>query len=150
MQKLVDLRHHHEFVPQYVALRNRHAGLLLTAPVTVDETTEWLRHERVEVRCLIADNIVMGAVVLYLDRDGEIAIFVREQGRGTGSSLLQAIEETAMNAGLASVWAWVLADNNAAQRLFTKNGYRLEERSERRCNNETRQGLVFRKRFIAT
>lgn len=147
MQKLIDLRQHQELLPQYVELRNRHASLLLAGAVTVDETTEWLRRERVDVRCLVADTVLMGAVVLYLKRDGEVAIFVREQGGGAGRSLLQAIEKTARNAGLKRIWAWVLVDNNSAHKLFTKNGYLLEERTERKYNNKIWQGLVFRKQL---
>jgi GNAT superfamily N-acetyltransferase len=141
----VDLRKHESFIPQYVDLRNTYKDLLLTTPVTITETKEWLLNKDVEVRCLVKNNILIGAAILYLNKKGEIAFFVKEQKGGIGSQLLDIIEKVARERSLDSVWAWVLSSNVDAQKVFIKNGFFLEKEGKKKYNNKTLKGIVFRK-----
>ena len=143
--KIVDLKKDKSFVSQYVDLRNTHIELLLTTPVTIPETIEWLLNKNIEVRCLIQNNILIGVAILYLNKRGEIAFFVKEQKKGVGSQLLNIIEEVARERTLDSVWAWVLSSNVNAQRAFIKNEYFLVRKGKRKYNNKTLRGFVFRK-----
>lgn len=143
--KTVDLRKDEFFISQYVDLRNTYMEFLLTTPVTITETKEWLLTKDVEVRCLVQNNILIGAAILYLNKRGEIAFFVKKQKRGIGSRLLEIIEEVAREKTLGSVWAWVLLSNVNAQKAFIKNGYFLEKEGKKKYHNKTLKGFVFRK-----
>lgn len=147
--EVIDLKKEEYLIPQYVDLRNSYIDLLLSHPVTPTETKEWLTHEDVEVRCLVENGVLLGVAILYLNRRGEIAFFVREQNKGLGSKLLNIIETVAMERGLNAVWAWVLNHNEIAQKVFEKSGYMKEETTERKVyNQKDYQGIVFRKALI--
>jgi hypothetical protein len=53
MEDVIDLRDHPGYVEQYMEQRNRYSDLLLTRPVSREETEEWLQREGVVVRCLV-------------------------------------------------------------------------------------------------
>jgi len=145
--KIIDLKKDEFFIPQYVELRNHYADLLLTNSVSVGETREWLAREDVEVRCLIEDNVLMGAAILYLNKKGEVAFFVKEPKKGIGVKLLKIIEEVAKGKKLNSLWAWVMSSNLAAQKTFIKNGYLLEGETEKRFKDKVFPGFVSRKKL---
>jgi predicted acetyltransferase len=146
--KIIDLKKNEFFIAQYVDLRNRYVELLLTNLISVPETKEWLACEDVEVRCLIQDNVLMGAAILYLNKKGEVAFFVKEPKKGIGTKLLKIIEEVAKGKKLNSLWAWVMSSNLAAQKTFIKNGYLLEGETEKRFRDKVFPGFVFRKRIV--
>lgn len=143
--KIIDLKKDESFIAQYVDLRNRYIELLLTNTVTVTETKEWLTNKDVEVRCVIEDNVLIGAVILYLKRKGEIAIFVKDQKRGIGTELLKVIEKVAKEKNLNSIWAWALKDNFIAQRVFEKNGFVKEGADEREYKEIIKHGIKYKK-----
>jgi N-acetylglutamate synthase-like GNAT family acetyltransferase len=147
MIKIINLRKEEFFIPRYVDLRNSYVDLLLTNPVTINETREWLLNENVEVRCLIDNNDLIGVAILYLNKRGEITLFIKYPGRGIGSKMIDIIEKVAKEKNLSSVWAWVLSNNLAAQKTFTKKGYLLEEEIEKKYKNNVHKGIVFRKKF---
>ena len=123
MSEIVDLRGAPELLEAYVALRNRHAELLLTEPVTAADTRRWLAEAPVQVRLLREGGRVLGAAVLYPERGGEVAVFVDEPGRGAGPTLLQAIEEASRGLGATEIRAVVRDDNARARRAFLKVGF---------------------------
>ncbi len=91
---------------------------------------------------------MLGVAILYIDKGGEIAFFVRDQNRGFGSRLLNAIEMAATGRGLKNVWAWVLDDNYIAQRVFEKSGYvRGKKASPKVYDKKQYRSVVFRKRL---
>lgn len=143
--KIIDFKKDESFIAQYVDLRNRYIELLLTNTVTVTETKEWLTNKDVEVRCVIEDNVLIGAVILYLKRKGEIAIFVKDQKRGIGTELLKVIGKVAKEKNLNSIWAWVLKDNFIAQRVFEKNGFVKEGANEREYKGIIKHGIKYKK-----
>lgn len=147
--RIIDLKETGEFIDQYVRLRNSYAKLLLTLPVNATETKEWIKKNNdIEIRGLVENNILLGVIILYLNRDGEIAFFAKEKQKGIGSKLLNIIEKVAKGKELNSVWAWVLSSNAGAQKTFIKNGYLLEKKTEKRYNNKNLEGFVFRKKLI--
>jgi GNAT superfamily N-acetyltransferase len=124
--RIVDLKREAEtgdLIRQYVDLRNSYANLLVTTQVSLTETQEWLVRADIEIRVIVEDGLLTGAVILYLNKDGEVTFFAREKSKGIGSRLLQVIESVAADKDLKSIWAWVLQDNRIAQRAFEKNGY---------------------------
>lgn len=143
--EIVNLKKDDYFIRQYVDLRNHYVDLLLTSIVNVDETKKWLKKPDIEVKGLIEKNVLLGAVILYLDKDGEIAFFTKNPGKGLGGKLLMIIEEVAREKKLKSVWAWVLQDNVAAQKAFKKKGYVMEKIVARKYNNKNKPGIIFRK-----
>jgi len=146
-ETVVDLKKGEGFIEEYVSLRNRYSGLLATKPVNVAETREWLRDNQVEVRVLVKDDIILGAVILYLNRDGEIAFFVKKPHQGTGIKLLKIIERVAKERNLKGVWAWVLNDNIPAQRIFEKNGFLKEGMAKKMHDGVMKEGIRYKKKL---
>jgi GNAT superfamily N-acetyltransferase len=145
IERIIDLKEEESFIDAYVSLRNRYCKLLLTKPVSVLEAREWVKSRYIEARGIVEDSILLGVVILYLNRKGEIAIFARHQNQGIGSKLLQIIERVANERKLKSVWAWVLFNNQSARRTFQKNGYTMEGQSSKLYEGEDKKGVIFRK-----
>lgn len=146
--RFINLKKEEAFIKQYVNLRNSYAENLLTSPVSMNETKAWLKRTDIEIRGFAEGNMLLGAVILYMNRGGEIAVFVRDSGKGIGSSLLNAIEKVAVEKKLTSIWAWTLTSNLKAQKVFAGSGYIMEGETGRRHNNKAVQGFVFRKKII--
>ena len=144
-EKIIDFKKHEDFIEQYVDLRNSYTELLLTAPVNISDTKEWLKRNDIEVRGILHDDILSGVVILYLNRSGEIAFFVKEKGQGVGSKLLKIAETVARERKLKSLWAWVLVGNFIAQRVFEKSGFLKEGISERQYKSIIKQGYTYKK-----
>lgn len=147
MLELLDLKEHEVFLPQYVALRNSYIELLLTDPVTVGETEQWIRSSDVEILIAVENGLLQGAVLLYMERSGEIAFFAREQCRGIGTKLLYLIETVARARGISEIWAWVREDNPIAQRVFEKIGYHFFGRIERSHRGNIVTGIKYTKKI---
>jgi len=145
--KVIDLKKDEKFLVQYVNLRNTYKELLLTPTVTIDETRKWLRNDNIEIWGLIENTILLGVIILYLDRNGEIAFFVKDQNKGTGSHLLSIIENIACKKNLHYIWAWVLSDNIPAYRAFEKNGFTKVKIVDREYNGIIRHGVEFKKKL---
>jgi len=149
-ERIIDLRQEETFIEEYVSLRNRYCELLLTQPVNTEQTKKWLHDGNVEVRGIVHDSDLRGIAILYLERQGEIAIFAETQHQGVGAKLLEVIEQVAREKGLDSVWAWVLSDNDAVHKTFKRNGYKRERESSRVYKNQSRRGILFRKNICET
>ena len=145
---IIDLKQETAFIEDYVSLRNRYRDLLLTTPVNVRDTRRWLRDSAIEAWGIAQGCNLLGAVVLYLGRNGEIAIFAEHQHQGLGTKLLKIIENVAKEKNVRRVWAWVLSDNVAAQRTFRKNGYTIEGESPRSYGNDKFRGILFEKEIL--
>ncbi len=143
--KIVNLIDTPRFMTEYVDLRNRYTKELLTAIVTVDETVAWLNGSNVHV--LIAENgdELLGAIILYLDKNGEIAIFTKYQGKQIASALLQNMKNVAKKIySLQSLWCWVANNNHASLRVFIKNDFVLFENTTRRYGNISIAGQMLK------
>ncbi len=140
--RIVDLKKEPDFLNQYVEMRNQYSEVLLTEPVEIAETEDWVRSEGIEIRGLARGRTLLGVAVLYLEKGGEITFFARHPNEGIGSRLLEAIESVARNRKVFKVWAWVLSENALARRAFMKNGYQLNAESERLYKHEPRTGFI--------
>jgi GNAT superfamily N-acetyltransferase len=144
-EKIIDLKEETYFIEQYVNLRNSYCNLLLTKPVTVAETREWLNKKDIEIRCIVCRNELLGAAILYIRKNGEIAFFARDRNKGIGSRLLNILEEVAREKGIKTMWAWVLCDNMIAQRVFDKNGFLMGQIIEKEYNDLLKPGIKYTK-----
>lgn len=144
---ILNLKEHPELIPQYVELRNRYCDLLLTHTVEIPETINWVRATATEVRVIAEENCVLGVVLLYIDRGGEVAFFVRQQNRGVGTLLLRTVDVIAHQKKLQQIWAWVRDDNLVAAKVFEKCGYYESGRKERRYKEQLISGIKFTKTF---
>jgi RimJ/RimL family protein N-acetyltransferase len=147
IEKIIDLKKEESFIEAYVSLRNLYSELLLTKPVSVVETREWLKSSHIEAMGIVQDSMLLGAVILYLNRKGEIAFFTKHQNQGIGTKLLKIVEQVAKEKNLKSVWAWVLFNNQSAQKTFQKNGYTIEGQLSRFYEGESKTGIIFRKKI---
>lgn len=145
---VIDLKKEGYFIEQYIQLRNNYTEVLLTSPVNISETKEWLKINDIEIRGLVQNEILLGAVILYIGRDGEIAFFVKDQNKGIGSKLLNIIKEVAMERDLESIWGWALKDNFIAQRVFEKNRFVREGIVEREYKGVIKKGIMYKKVLI--
>lgn len=141
---VIDLKQHQEFLEQYITLRNRYVGVLLTSPVTLAETQKWFANSHVEIWGIVEEQVLLGVALLYLDKGGEVAFFVREPNKGTGSQLLCIIKQIASDKRLPSIWAWVLHDNMSAQKAFEKNGFVRMGMSRREYQGVLKEGFEYR------
>jgi GNAT superfamily N-acetyltransferase len=143
--KIIDLKKDDEYISQYIELRNSYSHLLLTDIVKKEETVKWIKNSKTTILGTAKNNELLGVIILYLDRDNEIAIFTKEQKKGIGTLLLTEIEKTAKKNNINKLWAWVRKDNIPAQKLFEKNGYKLTKNSLRKYDNKDLNGFVFQK-----
>jgi len=141
--KIIDLKNNNNFLKQYIDLRNEHKNLLLSLPVTLAETKKWLKTTDIEVRGIVQNDILTGVVILYLEKNGEIAVFVRYPNRGLGTKLLSVIEKVAEQKGLFFVWAWISKDNLVSRHVFEKDGFIKSESGKKRYNNRYIEGNKF-------
>jgi len=143
--EIIDLKQRKDFLQEYVNLRNSYSELLLTNPVSIINTKEWIKKVDVEIRGVVKEHTLCGVVMLYLDKGGEVSFFVEKRGKGIGSKLLKIIEDVARKKGLKSIWAYVLQENIIARRVFEKNGYSKGKITERNYNGMFRKGIEYKK-----
>ena len=141
--KVVDLKKEDGLVKEYIALRNKYTDLLLTDPVSLKDTLEWLKKTDAQIRVLLKDNIVEGVVILYINREGEVAFFSRASNKGAGTQLLGIAEDVAKDLGMSSIWAFVLKTNTIAQHVFEKCGFKKEAEVVRKFNGEDKPGFRY-------
>jgi ribosomal protein S18 acetylase RimI-like enzyme len=139
--RTIDLKKDQDFIDQYIALRNAHAEILLTQPVSAPQTKAWLKQDDIDIRAAVCGSTLLGAAILYRARDGEVACFAKEPHKGIGSYVLKSIEQVARQAKLTHLRAWVLADNTHALRFFEKNGFERKSVSTRTYNEQVRNGI---------
>jgi hypothetical protein len=142
---VINLKDEGSFIAQYVELRNKYSEMLLTAPVNVEETKKWLENEDIEVIGVVKGEVLLGVAILYLHRADEIAFFVRTPNCGVGGYLLKVVERSARDKRIESIWAWVLDNNVAARKAFTKAGYTLEKEADKYFERKLKKGVIFRK-----
>lgn len=141
--KIVDLKKEEGLVKEYIALRNKYTDLLLTNPVNFKETLEWLKKTNTRVKVLVKDDVVEGVVILYPDRNGEVAFFSRSSNKGAGTRLLEIVEDEAKSLGMDSIWAFVLKTNAIAQHVFEKCGFKKEGEEVREFNGLDKPGFKY-------
>lgn len=142
---IIDLKEKESFLEQYIHLRNGYTELLLTSYVVISDTKEWLKRSDIEIKGIAQNGILLGVVILYLSKGGEIAFFVKDKNKGIGTKLLEIIEKVAKEKTLKSIWGWVLEDNIIAQRVFEKKGFVKEEITKREYNGIIKQGVKYKK-----
>jgi len=143
--RLINLKEEPDFIEQYIQLRNRNCDLLVTNPVNAAETREWLKREDIEIRGIVCGGVLVGVVILFLSRKGEIAFFSGMKRTGIGRKLRAIIEIAARERGLREVWAWVLSDNIIAQRTFLNKGYQNKGNLNKEHKGQIMTGFVFKK-----
>jgi GNAT superfamily N-acetyltransferase len=104
-------------------MRNRFVKELMTKPVTIAETKQWMNDDVGEIICMIEDGSLVGGVIIYEFTEA-IAIFC-EPGKGCGSRLLEYAERWAKEDGHDTLMAKVQPDNERSVRFFLKHGYAL-------------------------
>lgn len=148
MERVLNLKEHLDLLPQYVELRNSYCELLLTQPVGVAESIQWVQATTAEIRVIEEEKCVLGVVLLYLNRGGEVAFFVRQQNKGVGTKLLEIVDGVAMQAQLPLIWAWVREDNLAAAKVFEKCSYCVSAHEKRNYKGHLVRGIRYAK-FIS-
>jgi len=141
--RIVDLKKKKELLKQYIALRNKYTDLLLTKPVNLCDTQKWLKISEVEIKGLLKNKILVGVVILYLDRRGEVAVFSYKSNKGIGTLLLKTIEDAARSLNLDYIWAFVLKNNNIAKHVFEKCGFERESEEEKIFEGSIKSGFKY-------
>jgi N-acetylglutamate synthase-like GNAT family acetyltransferase len=140
---LCDLKDALYLTDQYVKLRNLWAKNLLTDDVNEKETLEWLHEKSVVVLVACEEDEVVGASILYLEKEGEIAIFVKYPMQGIATILLRSMKELARLYQLQYIWGWVEEENIASSTIFLKNGFNEMEKKSRQYKDMIVKGCVY-------
>lgn len=143
--RVVDLKKEERFLRQYVNLRNRYENYLLTLRADFSKTKEWLKETEIEIWGLAKGKILLGVVILYLNKNGEIAFFARYPNKGIGGRLLDVVERNSRKKKIPLIWAWVLKDNFVAQHVFEKKGFKKGCISNRSYKGLIKQGIRYTK-----
>ena len=118
-----------------LAAEQRQHGSRLAADANRTVATETIAHHVVTDGLLVARNEAIQGFVMFHPDDGAYTqteptgtithLYVRPAARddGIGSRLLAAAESKLAEAGVSTVSIEVLADNNAAKRLYDRHGY---------------------------
>lgn len=123
-QRTVDLKSKKtpvEIIEQYVELRNRYHNLLNSRKVSVEETIEWLSKGHTIIYGIVEGDMLLGVVIIYIDRDYELTFFSRTSGKGIGTVLLKLADEIAKEHKIEQLRAWTFCDNVPARKSFIKN-----------------------------
>ena len=148
MRNILDLKKNPDFLPQYVELRNSYCELLLTHPVILSETIQWLKWTTAEIHLIEEENCLLGVLLLYIDRNGEVALFTRKHNAGIGKNLLRVADNIALSFSLPSIWSWIRADNYKAVHVFEKSGYCFVKREDRIYDNKVISGIKYTKKLL--
>ena len=138
---IVNLRDEPQYICQYVDLRNANKELLLSGDVGVDETAWWLKESGAHVLIATENDELVGAVVVYLQKDAETAIFCKYKRRGIATALLNEAKKTVQTMYL---WAWVADENAASRGMFLKNGFYEAQKKLKPYTGGTVCGSVLR------
>ena len=139
----VDLRERIDLVNQYVELRNRYQNFLLTKRVTLEETCNWIKSANVKILICASEGKLLGAAIIYFDKDNEVSIFVDKKSQGIGSKLLHKIVISANEMKLEKIWSWVLTSNIVAQKTFEKNCFIKNKIRTRYHNGKKFEGIEY-------
>ena len=118
---MVNLCSAREHVKGYIDLRNRYTDELMTKPITVESTEEWLRSGGGLIHIAVECGSVVSAVIVHKRR--EVTIF--SDKAGVGNTLLAEAEAMAQELGFCDLWARVEENNIKAHDLFLRIGYTL-------------------------
>jgi len=120
---MLDLEKNTAYVGLYVFLRNQYIKELMTQPVTVKGTLEWLKENKGTILVHLEDGRVVSAVIIHNRQ--EVTVF--SSVKGMGDTMLKEAEVVARAKGYNHLWARTLPDNKQAQALFLRNGYTLTD-----------------------
>ena len=90
---IVDLEENLQYLDQYIELRNSFTDKLLCEKVTMQDTKEWIKNTQLCIKIATQNSLILGVVILYMDKENEITVFVKEQNKGLGNLLLLEIEK---------------------------------------------------------
>lgn len=139
---VLDLRDALHLVGQYVSLRNASADRLLSAAVNEEQTLGWLHTRDVVVKVACEDEKMLGAAVLYVEKGGEVAVFVDARRRGVATALLVDVTEAAREKNMQKLWVWVADDNEPSKKLFEKCGFTFVQKSTKSFDGAEHNGVI--------
>jgi len=148
MEKTINLKKRPDLLKQYIKLRNKYINKLLSSRVFFDDTIRWLAKTNVEIYGIVKNNkILIGVIIIYIEKDNEICFFTKEPGKGVGSRLLKVADRIARARQLKHLWAWTNIKNIAAINAFKKGGYVKTKEYYRKFNERKIMGCRFVKNF---
>lgn len=145
---LCDLKNSQHYIKPYIDLRNQNKEQLLTDTVSEDETKLWLKSANVCVKVALENDELIGAAILYFDKAGEVAIFVKHKRSGVGTALLKEIQVQAQNENLKKLWVWVSDTNIASKKLFEKNKFNADGPCSRLFAGIIYYGVVYKMEIV--
>jgi len=142
---IVDLEENLQYLDQYIELRNSFTDKLLCEKVTMQDTKEWIKNTQLCIKIATQNSLILGVVILYMDKENEITVFVKEQNKGLGNLLLLEIEKFALDSKIKQIYAWIQNTNIASQSLFLKQKYIKQKQSTKIFNNIKYTGDIYQK-----
>lgn len=145
MINVIDLNHNLQYLNQYIELRNKYKDKLFTKSVNYEETKKWIKNNFILIKIAIKNEILLGVVVLYLNKNNEITIFTKEESKGIGSLLLIEIEKYALKNNIKYIYSWVEQSNEISKALFFNQNFLLFNESIKKYNDIEYIGNIFQK-----
>jgi len=145
---IIDLKKNLQYLEQYIVLRNSYTHKLLTDKVRLLDTKEWIKNKLIYVLIAVENNTLLGVVILYLNKNNEIAIFTKNSNKGIGSILLSEMEKLAIRSKIPYLYSWVENTNEISIALFIKQKYIKIAQDVKSYNNINHQGIIFKKELF--
>jgi ribosomal protein S18 acetylase RimI-like enzyme len=117
---LVDLRKHPGLINDYVELRNKYVYELMSSPITLESTEKWMLDHKALMMGVIESQELIGACIVYPERNNELTIFVKYPHRGIGKFIIDNMGNLCREYNITEVWARVRPDNHSARKFFEK------------------------------
>lgn len=119
--EIVDLRKRLDLIPEYVELRNKYISELMSVPVTLESTNKWMsNHDALMIGVVSTQGELIGACVIYKERNNELAIFVKHPGYGIGKFVIDNMTSLCIEYGIKRIWARTKDNNLIAKKFFNK------------------------------
>jgi len=144
--KIINLKNNMVYLKDYIYLRNTYSDCLLTKKVTKNKTKQWLKTHQVDIFIAILKEEVVGAIIIYYEKNNEITIFTKYKNKGIGSKLLFYILNKA-KFNKYDLWAWIEQNNVLSYKLFKKFGFIKIKDFEKEFKGMNFNGYILKKFF---
>jgi spore coat polysaccharide biosynthesis protein SpsF len=114
-----------ELLEQYVKLRNKYKDTLNSSIITLEGTKKWLEQNSAYLRGIVKQKMLIGVIIIYINKNYELTFFSKEIGMGVGKFLLNIADDIAEEKKIKKLWAWTSINNFPSIKSLEKNGWKV-------------------------
>lgn len=143
MLEIINLKENLGFVEEYVTLRNAWKQNLLTDEVDLDKSYEWVKNSNTIILGVLENRQLTGVGMVYLDKENEIALFVKNQKKGLGTLIMRHLINEMKERNFSYLRGWTYNPN--MRKLFEKYNFKYLGERERAFKGEYYKGGDYEK-----